>query len=336
VRVQSSVTSVSWIPSEAVTGLMKLGFASGLSHYDAPPPDLLESLEVMRDMDAFRFANRLEVWAEFDGEEIVEHGRGGGLVMGSTTVQLGPLGLTFAGVPMPDLTPEPEISSGAVTYRQTCGGRTALPLPRRTPHPPFVRLEAPLVWTTLAVTVRFDGTTLGRLEGASSFPRHWVYNPDGRLSQKAALTDWADWTAQPSWTMTPWGDHDSPPVISAAEAGLERLMSKAVMHGRKRPEIRRLAKGTVLTRQGEEATDLYLLLDGVLALSVNGDDLAELGPGAVVGERALLEGGKRTSTLTAVTPVRVAVAPSSAIDVTALATLSRGHHLEDSETRTNK
>jgi hypothetical protein len=319
-----------------VTGLMKLGFASGLSHYDTPPPAVLESLEVMRDMDAFRFANRLEVWAEFDREEIVEHGRQGGLIMGSTTVRLGPLGVTFAGVPMPDLTPKPEISSGAVTYRQTCGGRTALPLPRRTPHPPFVRLEAPLVWTTLVVTVRSDGTTLGRLEGASSFPRHWVYDSDGRLSDKAALTDWADWTAQQSFAMTPWGGADSPPVVTAAQTGLERLMAEAVMQGRERPEIRRLSRGTVLTRQGEEGTELYLLLDGVLAVTVNGDSLAELGPGAIIGERAILEGGKRTSTLTAVTGVRVAVAPNAAIDVTALAKLSRRHHLEDGETRTNK
>ena len=121
-RVHSSVTSVSWIPSEAVTGLMKLGFASGVSHYDSPPPDVLDSLEVMRDSDAFRFANRLEVWAEFDGEELLAHGHQGGIVMGSTTVRLGPLGVTFAAVPMPDLVPEPEVFSGAVNYRQTCGG----------------------------------------------------------------------------------------------------------------------------------------------------------------------------------------------------------------------
>ena len=42
--------------------------------------------------------------------------------MGSTTVRLGPLGVTFAAVPMPDLVPEPEVFSGAVNYRQTCGG----------------------------------------------------------------------------------------------------------------------------------------------------------------------------------------------------------------------
>ena len=92
-RVHGSVTSLSWIPSEAVTGLMRLGFASGLSHYDSPPPEVLDALEVMQEFDAFRFANRLEVWAEFDGEELIDYGRGGGVVMGSTTVRLGPLGL---------------------------------------------------------------------------------------------------------------------------------------------------------------------------------------------------------------------------------------------------
>ena len=80
-RVHSSVTSVSGF-SEAVTGLMKLGFASGVSHYDSPPPDVLDSLEVMRDSDAFRFANRLEVWAEFDGEELLAHGHQGALSWG--------------------------------------------------------------------------------------------------------------------------------------------------------------------------------------------------------------------------------------------------------------
>jgi hypothetical protein len=330
--VHGSVTSVSWIPSEAVTGLLKLGFTSGVGHYDSPPPDVLDSLEAMRDSDAFRFANRLEVWAEFDGEELLEHGHRGGLVMGSTTVSLGPLGVSFAAVSMPDLVPEPEVSSGAVTYRQTCGCRTGFPLPHRRPHSPFVRLQAPLVWTTLALTVKSDGTTLSRLEGASSFPRHWVYDSDGRLSDKAALTDWAVWTAQESWATTPWGGHDSPPVVTTAETGLERLMATTIMHADTRPEIRRLSQGQVLTGQGERDTALYLLLDGVLSVSVDGNDLVGLGPGAIVGERAILEGGKRTSTLTAVTPVRVAVAPSSAIDMTALDQLSHRHRLEDSET----
>src|SRR5205823_24368 len=37
-RYESSVTSLSWIPSEAVTGATRTAFDSGFTHYDAPPP----------------------------------------------------------------------------------------------------------------------------------------------------------------------------------------------------------------------------------------------------------------------------------------------------------
>jgi hypothetical protein len=96
-RVESSVTSLSWIPSEGVTGLMRLSFASGLSHYD-PPPGQLDDLNRMREDDAFRFANVLRAWAEFDGNRVAAAGQDGGVRIGSTTVQIGPLDATFARV----------------------------------------------------------------------------------------------------------------------------------------------------------------------------------------------------------------------------------------------
>jgi hypothetical protein len=42
-RIEASVTSISWIPSEAVTGVTKAGFTSGEMHYDDTPPDHLEN-----------------------------------------------------------------------------------------------------------------------------------------------------------------------------------------------------------------------------------------------------------------------------------------------------
>jgi len=69
-----------------------------------------------------------------------------------------------------------------VVFRQTAGGRTAIPLPRPVPHPPFVRWQAPLVWTTLALTIRADGSSQARMVGASAFPRHWVYGSDGEVA----------------------------------------------------------------------------------------------------------------------------------------------------------
>ena len=71
------------------------------------------------------------------------------------------------------------------------------------------------------------------------------------------------------------------------------------------------------------------MLDGVVRVDVDGEAVAEMGPGAVFGERALLEGGARTSTLVAVTPCRLAVARADQLDPESLAELARGHRREE-------
>jgi hypothetical protein len=308
--------------------MMKAGFATGLSHYDEPPPAQLDDAIALRDADGFRFANVLQAWADFDGSAVLASGQGGGVLMGSTTVHIGPLDATFAAVPMPDLQRPPEIGDGEITFTQTTGGRTALPLPRRISRPPFVRLQSPIVWTTLQITLYADGHSAIALSGASPFPRHWVYDSTGALVLKAGVADWGSWVGQPSWTATPWGDEDSPVVVAAAETALERELSTLLMHGAKKPKIRKLKAGDVLAAQGEVGSSLYLVLDGVLDVSVDGQKLGDLGPGAVVGERAILEASPRTATLTAVTAAKVAEAPAGALDLAALTELAHGHRRE--------
>jgi hypothetical protein len=326
---QSTVTSLSWIASESVRGAMKLGFSSGVSHYDAPPPDHLDDLFALRDKDAFRFANRLDAWAEFDGDTPVSWGQSGGVVMGSTTVNVAGMDATFAGVTMPELRGAPVVGDGFVTFSQTVGGRTACPLPRRTAKPPFLRLRSPIVWTTLELTLKSDGTAESALTSASPFPRHWVYDAEGNLVLKSGIADWRGWVAQPSWTQTPWGDVNTPAVVAAAETALERELSRLIMSGGVKPQVRELKAGDVLARQGEVGDSVALLLDGVVAVSVDDRPIAELGPGAVLGERAVLENRTRTATLTATTPVRVASVPADVIDRVELARLAEGHHRED-------
>jgi hypothetical protein len=328
-RVESTIMSLSWIPSEAVTGYSKTFFSMGMGHYDDPPPDVIHDLAALRDADGFLFANRLHAWAEFGSDgSVAGHGVDGGVVMGSTTVRLGPLGATYAAVPMPDLRGEPVIGDGWIRFTQTCGGRTALPLPRAVPHAPFVRLQSPLVWTTLAITLHADGRVETTMTGASPFPRHWVYGRDDRLMLKAGTTDWQAWAGQRK-TRTPWGDEDSPVIVTAAETALERRLSTLIMRGGARPQVRSLPQGSVLVKQGDPGDAVFLLLDGVLRIEVDGRPLAELGPGAVLGERAVLEDGRRTATLTAVTDIRVAAAPASVIDRQALRDLAAGHRREE-------
>lgn len=331
-KVSSSVTSLSWIPSEAVTGPMKLSFATGLSHYDPPPSAQLTDLEKLRDDDAFRFANVLNAWAEFDAAgSALSFGQDGGLVLGSSTVRLGPLDATFAAVPMPDLRPEPEFGTGRITFSQTAGGRTALPLPRRIRRAPFVRLQSPLVWTTLRLTLYSDGRSSFELTGASPFPRHWVYDASGALTLKAGVAEWNKWLGQPAWTATPWGDEDSPVVVAQAESALERELSGLLMRGARKPKIRSLDAGTVLAAQGDPGNSLYLVLDGVLEVTVDGRPVGDVGPGAVLGEHAVLQSSPRTASLIAKTPVRIAEAPADAVDRSALAKLAAMHRREVAE-----
>jgi hypothetical protein len=314
---------------------MKASFATGLTHYDAPPPAHLDGaagVAALRDADAFRFGNVLTAWAQFDGSEVTGYGQGGGMVMGSTTVSIGPLDATFAAVSMPELQPPPVVGDGFISFTQTTGGRTAVPLPRRINRPPFIRLAPPLVWTTLRLTLRADGSTERELVGASPFPRHWVYDSSGELTLKAGIADWRSWVGQPSWTATPWGNEDSPVVVAAAETSLEREVSGLLMHGAHRPRIRKFAPGDVIAAEAEPGNSRFLVLNGIVDVSVGGRPLGNLGPGAVLGERAILESSARTATVTAATPVKIAESPAESVDLTALVRLAEGHRRELLET----
>ena len=92
--------------------------------------------------------------------------------------------MTFAAVELPQLREDPVVTPESATFVQTYGGRTALPAPRRVPRPPFVQFRAPLVWTTLKLTINADGSSDFELTGASTFPRHWVYDQSGKLAAK--------------------------------------------------------------------------------------------------------------------------------------------------------
>jgi hypothetical protein len=76
-RFESSITSVSWIPSESVAGLYKAGFAVGASHPDDPPPEVLEDLDGLFAAEKFRFANRLAAWIEVEDNRLVDAGYAG-------------------------------------------------------------------------------------------------------------------------------------------------------------------------------------------------------------------------------------------------------------------
>jgi CRP-like cAMP-binding protein len=86
-------------------------------------------------------------------------------------------------------------------------------------------------------------------------------------------------------------------------ASIERLAQAA--------RIRHAVTGEVLVRQGERGAEFFIIADGQAEVSIleRGEERAirKLKPGDFFGERALLEGGFRTATVRAVSPMRLLV-----------------------------
>src|SRR5438067_3345167 len=286
-RIERSVTSISWIPSEAVRGSTKLPFSVGMAHYDDTPPDsldggsIVDALDELRAADRFRFANHLSAWIEVEDGRITGCGQTGNPMIGSTTMQLGK-SVTVAAVSYETISHDPEYGDGFVTFRQSAGGRTGVPAPRHVNRPPFVQVVAPTAWTTVELTLHADGRAEASLAGASPFPRHWLYE-DGKLVAKSGLIDFKDWYRNAFGKHSPWGDEDSPALVTAVETALERELSTTIMRAGRSPKIRKVKEGKELVKQGDAGGALFLLLDGVLGVDVDGERLAELGPGAVLG-----------------------------------------------------
>jgi hypothetical protein len=329
-RIQGSVSAISWIPSEAIEGLPKLPFELGVGHYDEPPPDRLEpgDLGRLRDADRFREANDLRAWIEVEDGAIVGTGFQGGGLVGSTTFRLGPKAIVVPGVPFEVLRNEPEITGDSARFVQTVGGRAGFPAPRLVKGGPLFRIQSATAWTTLALTLHADGRIEHEVVGASPFPRHWIYDNEGALALKTGTVDFKTWYRESHGGNTPWGDEESEAVVTAAESALERELSRTLLSGDEKLLKRKLGEGAVLVTQGAEGDHLYLLLDGVLSVEVDGEEVAQMGPGTIVGERASLEGGVRTATLRAVTPIHFVVIPSELVGKDELATLAADRQRE--------
>jgi hypothetical protein len=327
-RIESSVTAVSWIPSEAVEGLPKVPFSMGVAHYDDPPPDKIDDLDAMREADLFREANELRAYIEVEDGKVTGYGHLGRGHIGVTRLKLGPRDVSVAAVALPTIQNEPEVGDGWVHFAQTAGGRTGMPAPRRVRGKPFFQFNSAIAWTTLSLTIRADGSSSGELAGASAFPRHWLYDADSELSMKSGTIDFEEWYRGSHGRNTPWGDEDSPAFMTEVESALERELSSALMRQGATSKPRKFEVDEKLTEQGDDGDSLFLLLDGVLAVEVDGETVAQIGPGAILGERALVEGGKRTATLRAVTAGKVVPVSADDLEPSALDELAGVHRRE--------
>ena len=295
-RIESSVTAITWLPFAVLDAMPHLPLGIAVAHFDEPPPEPLRDVDRLRDADAFREANELRAWIVVENGRIVDHGRGGRTRLPSARLDRENDQIAFPAVEFPVLRPDPEVGDGWVRFQQTVGGRIGLPAPRPLRGKPYLHIGSATAWTTLELVIRADGSSEARLVSASPFPHHSVYGPDGSLVSEHGVADYGGWY-QESLEESPW-----------AGGKLEEELDVIVLRsGGAKLERRRLDPGECLVEQGEAGTDMFMLLDGVLQVEIDGETVAELGSGAVLGELAVLGDGKRTATLRAVRASRVAV-----------------------------
>src|SRR5215472_376518 len=327
-QIMRTATTVSWIPSDSIAGLLRIPMEQGLMHYDPPPPLTVTDLEAMRGRGEFRFANILRAWIHVEDGKIRDYGYAGGVRMGLTPITAGPLHVMLPTKPNAVIQRSPQLTGDAVTFIQTAGGRPAFSFLKPSLRWPFLVTRPFTIWTTVELTIKADGSYRQRLVGSSPFPRHWLYDDRGQLVEKAALTRAKLWLNTVFGTHTPWGGQDQVPVVAPPETELERALSEQIMQGGNRPAIRTVPAGEFLYRQAEEGTSVAVILDGNFDVRVNGEVVGQVGPGTVVGERASLEAGRRTADLRALTEGRVAETGPGTLRVEQLGELAQGHHRE--------
>src|SRR5438034_11456439 len=110
----------------------------------------------------------------------------------------------------------------------------------------------------MVLTIESDGNAVHALEVASTFPRHWIYDDEGKLVEKSGTIDFAEWYKTSHGKNTPWGEEDSPALTTAVESDLERELSASIMREGRKLERRNLKEGGALTEQGEGGNELDL------------------------------------------------------------------------------
>ena len=100
------------------------------------------------------------------------------------------------------------------------------------------------------------------------------------------------------------------------EDKIERLKEVPVFEGCSQRQLRSVARvarvfdvaaDTVLARAGEPGDEFFLIIDGTARVEVSAEKRVLLHPGEFFGEMSILDGGPRSATVVADTPLRLLV-----------------------------
>ena len=72
-------------------------------------------------------------------------------------------------------------------------------------------------------------------------------------------------------------------------------------------EPRSVDAGTEVTREGEPGVEFFVIVEGDAIATVDGDEVGRISAGGFFGEMALIDGGERVATVTALNPMKMLV-----------------------------
>src|SRR3954447_25558538 len=94
------------------------------------------------------------------------------------------------------------------------------------------------------------------------------------------------------------GKHDRARLLSEValfSACTDKELDRLARHA----ELVDFRAGDVLMTEGESGHEFYAMVEGEVGVTTGSETVAKLGPGAYVGEQALLDPGPRTATVSA-------------------------------------
>jgi CRP-like cAMP-binding protein len=72
-------------------------------------------------------------------------------------------------------------------------------------------------------------------------------------------------------------------------------------------EPRSVDAGAEMTREGEPGVEFFVIVEGAAVATVEGDEVGRISAGGFFGEMALIDGGERVATVTALEPMKLLV-----------------------------
>ena len=313
-RIESSVTAVSWIPSEAITAKVvqasRWRWAS--SHYDEPLPDHIDDLVALRDADKFRFGNvlqsldrrqrrrrdprlRLLRWRRYRRDHAASSARSERHLRrhGVSRPPAGARRHAHLGHLRPDLRRLHRCADAAPCQRAAV--RAVAGADRVVDAVAHNQQRRHVATASSSAPARSRGTGCTTTTW-TSWPRR-------------ASSISTDWFRHSFDNHSPWGDEDSPAFVTTIETALERELSHTLMRaGKPSPRSRKLKKGEHPRRAGRRRPrDVPACSTACSKCRSTGRRSASSVPGPCSANVRCSKAAQRTATLKTLTKCRVAV-----------------------------